>query len=334
MSGGLSEKIGLKYSKTSYVNLLEKLEKLVLENIEEEFFLIFDDLDEMNINLETESHYQKIINGLLYTANELNLLFRNHNKKCQIIIIIRDDIIDKLHITSTNSNKRISEKSIHLNWVVNKNVNPWEHPLSKLILYKVKVSNSKLQNKNDSEVYFKLFPNKVDDKYVTEYILDRTLGRPRDFIKFLNIVKEENPKSFFISKSMIKNSSTAYSNWFYDELLNEMSIHKDPIFINSSLRLIENYKQSKFTYLEIKNYYDENVESFKGITNLKECINFLYCFGILGNSWEDQNKKYNTNPKRRKFYKQSWSYRPDGNNNPDYTKEFIVHYGLRKKFSM
>lgn len=333
LTGEMSEKIGLAYSKSDYLEILEELETLVVNALNKNVFLIYDDLDEMRIDLSSEFKYQQLINGLLLTVSDMNIKYMSNKNRLQTIIVIRDDIASKIHPISGNSNKKMSENTIHLSWFEKNNSDPWKKTLTKLILFKAKASNNILSNISDADLYKKLFPEKADRKKdLTDSIFDRTHGRPRDFIAYINFAASKNPDSTCISKEMYLQASTEYSNWFYNEILNEMSIHKDTNFILDSLKLIASYKQNEFQFDELRNFYTKNINNFENINNFQECIDLLYTFGVIGNVWyvDIKNKKGKTTGKKLHH---SWSYRPDGNDSPDPTKTFIIHYGLRKKFS-
>ena len=127
---------------------------------------------------------------------------------------------------------------------------------------------------------------------------------------------------------MFRNYRTTYSKWFLEELKNELSIHKNPEYVRDMLKLLNDFSYRTFEFKDINDYFNLNRSHYSNISDLKDCIETLYKFGVIGNSWKPPGTK---SPKRLKF---SWGYQTDGNPSPDFQKKFTLHFGLRKAFSL
>lgn len=314
------------YKPKEYYNLLEQLSRFVIKalNTQKQIFLIYDDLDELEGRIDEDKFYRKLIVSMMETVKDLNFEIRKNTRSgSKIIMLIRDDIIDSLQSYSTNLNKLVTEAEVNLYWMDNSYNSPEKHPLMDLVLTKIQNSNSTLAHINKKKLYKSLFPKKIQDKEAIEYLLEHSFGRPRDIIRYLNIIKEEYPAATVFQPNFFKECGLKYSGWFYNELVNELSIHENSEFVNQSLELIKNFKKRTFDYNMICGYYNRNKELYPAISNIKDSIKCMYKFGVIGNSWMDGME-----------YKYSWGYRKDADNNPDYTKSFVVHFGLRKKFSI
>jgi len=320
-----TSQINKHFKPKEYFGLVDSLTKRVFRclNSKKQYTLIYDDLDELEGKIEEDKFYIKLILAMIESVRELNFDIRKKTKNnSKVIVLLRDDIIDSLQQYSTNLNKLISESEVQLYWL-NSSCDSLKHPLMELVLNKIQKSQVKFSTYSTKTVYGILFPKKVENKDVIRYLLDYSFGRPRDIIRYLNIIKERYPDANAFEPEHFKACKQEYSNWFYNELINELSIHENPSFVCQSLELIKNLKKRVFTYDEIKEYYAGNIELFPEIKNLKDAIKCMYKFGVIGNSWSVLGG-----------YRYSWGYRKDADSNPDYTKTFTVHYGLRKKFSL
>src|SRR5690606_16395497 len=141
---------------------------------------------------------------------------------------------------------------------------------------------------------------------------------------YLSIVIDNYPNSQFFDPRYFKDCAKEYSKWFYNELENEISISHNREMLFDCLRLINDLKRRTFHYDMIEEYFLENKSNYSNIKDLKEGLKHLYKYGVVGNSWRHKWKKYHY----------SWGYRDDANSEPNFTQFFVVHYGLRKYFSL
>lgn len=107
-------------------------------------------------------------------------------------------------------------------------------------------------------------------------------------------------------------------------MLNQASFYKSSSYSTQCLKLIAGIKRPSFSYNDIKALYEENKDSYNEIDNLDDAIHFLYRLGAIGNSWKAKKGKHRT----------CWYYKIDTIDEVDLSKNFTIHYGLRKKFSL
>jgi hypothetical protein len=184
----------------------------------------------------------------------------------------------------------------------------WSRPQLKSLL-DMRI-NQLLKNKyTNSEVFFEdIFPNKIDKVTPLDYILDRTLMRPRDAIIFVNECLIEAQGKTEITGSMIKQAELAYSQgrleslkfeWRTEHQLLEKYIellhHKNSKFKVSSildeeleqviLGLIEIPKEQGDLAVESANDYVKSSypSSLSFMTQVRQNILYtLYKIGIVG----------------------------------------------------
>lgn len=334
LSGEKSMSRSSTYEKREYYENLKYLKKLVKSILSKNMniIIVYDDLDSIEANVHLDAFYINLLSGLLKSAKSLNLELQNNNSnlgiRSKVIVLIRDDIVCHMQDYDTNLNK-VSSHFVDLDWLdKTKDDEPSQHPLMNLILHKIKKSVPEYSKLTNKKLYELLFPPKIRNKEAIYYLLDNSFGRPRDIIKFLNIVIESNSSSTSFSSKHFREGMKDYSNWFYDELRNEISIHHNAEFLRESLDLVKNIRKINFNIDDVKETYEKNKPNYTHIDDYNEAIKHMYKLGVIGNSWDSNNGV------GEKKFKYSWGYRKGADSEPDFSKTFVVHGALRSKFSL
>lgn len=318
------------YTKKPYYQVLDEVEGLILECLKfNKIMLMFDNLDDIGVNFyENDKHIKMLIKLLEELKTFNNKLYDKnlHGNRC--IILIRSDILSVLNMHSSNLNKLITDSEVNLYWIDKNYSRPENHILMDMLLTKIKNSTPKLETLDKKAIYDKFFHENIGGKNVINYLLDYSFGKPRDVIRYLNIIIENNPNGTCFSPEMFRNCRTAYSKWFLEELKNELSIHKNSEYVKDMFKLLTDFSCRTFVFNDIQKFFNLNKSHYPNITDIKDCIDILYTFGVLGNSWKIPGTQSN------RPLKYSWGYRNDGNSSPDFQKRFTLHYGLRKAFSL
>lgn len=309
------------YQQKNYYSVLSELKDLVFKLLNFiSIILIFDDLDELELKLDNENTDISLLLNLIYSVKTINSEMQEKGlNKSKCILLMRSDILSQLNKFTSNLNKSLDDGVITLYWIDKYYNNPYEHPLMKMILNKIRVSCQQFSSLSDATLYSNLFPSQVDNKDVVRYLIDYSFGRPRDIIRYLNIIIENNSNSTTFTSQMFANCKKDYSDKFCDELFNELHIHTSHKYTEELLSLLKDFNRKSFNLSQIEKFYNDNKNSYPTIINIRNAIKDLYRFGIIGNTWRKSNKP---------LY--SWAYRKDGNKEVDYTKRFTVHYGFRK----
>ncbi|QSX06372.1 hypothetical protein JYG23_02615 [Sedimentibacter sp. zth1] len=332
----LSRGTDVRYAKARFFDKLKRLKKLIFKQLKDNrVILIIDELDCLNISTKMDKNYIKCISSLLNTSKKINNEFSNENFKSKIIILLRDDIITYLNENDSNTNKSICCKDIVLDWWDTVDYNfPYKHPLMKMILLKIKNSNSYYKNKTDKEIYKTIFPKHVAGKDVLTYLLDNSFGRPRDIISYLNIIRDKEKSSTTFDPKYFKMYKRYYYKSFFNELKNEISIHENAPMLNDALKLLRDYKKTSFLFREIEDYFENNKEYYTNIDNLKEAIRCMYYQGILGNLWTRIVTNVEGTTTKKSYI--SWYYKTnlDPEPYPNFSNKFIVHKALLSNLSI
>lgn len=317
-SRGYEEEV--EYNRKTLQELCGELEGYVLKAAfkNEKLYIIFDDLDELDKTLQEGN--ENITINLIKTAKYINTEFSKRNISIKIILLVRSDILDNLQYYDSNLAKIKTSCGVELYWLLNTESAPEKNPLMNMVLHKIKTSCQELSQYSDKELYNKLFPEMVDRKKPLNYLLDHSFGRPRDIVMYLNHVMNEYPEESYFSAARLKQVKKLYASDLYDEMINQANFHRSVVYTKQCLDLLAGIDGVTFSYTDITNYYTNNRALFSEIDNLDTALSFLYRLGAIGNTW-NQGKR------------SSWAYRKDARDDIDKTKNFTIHYGIRKKFS-
>lgn len=314
--------------KGNYTNYLKSLENSVLnilnQNKNKTWYLIYDELDSF---FSTGIDYKNIILNLIRSIESINNNFLKYKIKCKVIICLRTDILNILNYP--NMTKLLSDSSLELSW----NEQDGLSPLIFLIAKKIKVSNiEKFENKDEKKVddildiFYSIFEKKVikinnKKMKIHNYILNKTLRRPRDIVHFFYCLHKNFGEAEKINEQMLFAVEKEYSSYFYQDIRSELSGHFESIEIDNCLEIIKKMERRTFTYEEI----EKKIESL-GINIEKNILNKLleklYEHGAIGNI-----EKINTGPNHTE--RPNWYYlNPSSFFKKD--KTIVLHYGLYK----
>lgn len=312
-----------------YFELLQELEHLIFEVAKYlDFFVFFDDLDELESRRFLSDSTEHIFITLLNTVQSLNMKLQEQgHKKSKVIVLLRSDILEDLNTRSSNLNKMIVDGCVNLNWI-KPSVHDENHPLMDLLLTKMQKSCFKQSRKTKKEIYEELF-EWFKRKAIIDYLMENSFGRPRDTIMFLNTIIREYPDANHFDHKMFESPECKkqYSKSFTNELKNELSIHFTEEEILDMFGLLEKQGKKAFSYNDVQEYYEQNKMLFPTILDLQETLKSMYKFGIIGNTWRiGKEGQYQ--------YRSAWAYREDGHADADFSKRFCVHIALRRELKV
>lgn len=272
-------------SRNNFYNLLPKLRKAVLDSIkgnERCITLCFDEIDNIeNVNINDNIFYRKVVTGLINAALKINNNFITMDEdNIKVIVVIRSDIVDKLQSFSSNLNK-ICESTVELDW--NSTRHSYEHPIMDLILTKIQSSNPDYSSFSKRELYFNMFDQSIMGMTPTDYLVSMGRGRPREVIRYLNIIKETYKDAPYFKEKYFRNTRQRYSKWLHREIRNEMALYFDGNYINEVFSFLKEFKKRSFFYDEIETYFNRNHAKYPNIGDLQQMIFTLYEFSVIGN---------------------------------------------------
>lgn len=301
-----------------YLSFLESLRETVgniLQTSCNKYILMFDELDD---RFRDQDLYKSSITSLIKAVHKINQGFGKAGVDAKAIIFLRSDIY--MLLNDPDLNKIRMDHAVEIDW---ERKTTQSSPIFSLIFLRIKKSVPALASLEDSTLYQILFPEIIrKDTDAARYILERTFFRPRDVITYLNLIVEQFPGKQVFGKSEIQALERKYSEYFLDEIKNELIGHLSAPEIKQGLLLLKQFNKQIFHYEEINAYFEKNLSSYKDI-RLKHILSVFFQFGILGNRWLVKKEEY--------FY--SFTHR-DPNLLLDFDKEIVLHLGFRKSLTL
>ena len=285
ISSDASQKIQRETSRYVSSELLKKQKELI-KIIEDEFsnenqikiIISIDDLDKSWLS-SSEIRYD-FINALLDAFKELINI-----KSVKILISIRTDIMMGIY----NNNLRQEEKDKAFILPIKWNRKEISEILDKRINHLIK---HKYQSRSDVK-FSEIFNFSIKNTTVNEYILDRTMLRPRDAIDFINICLSNSDGLNAMNENLVLQSEEEFYTSRKQALIKEwFSLYphiKDYIDGISFLSNIEfNILEDKSLFEKIEEFLilrskdNEGIEHNKIVTSPFDLVNIWFMIGIVG----------------------------------------------------
>jgi len=239
------------------IEKLAKIVNLLSEDIftdpQRRVYILIDRLDE---NWVEDGLRYKLIRALIETIRKFKKI-----EPVKIIITLRTDLLDRvLEKTRDSGFQREKYNSLFLN------VNWSKTKLTEAINLRI---NHLLKGKyTNSDVLFNdVFPSKIDKVTSEEYVIDRTLLRPRDVIVFINECFSEAQGKTEITPSIITSAEKAYSVGRLESLQYEWFVEHPNLgkYINILSHITNRFKVSELPkdelealILDLANEYNES----------------------------------------------------------------------------
>ncbi len=318
-----SEWLGAEYTKkygkeinTSivYHRVLEILiAKINRINSDSTYFLLVDELDEGY--KAKDSNIRLLILSLLWSIENLALLFKYDNIRLRCVLALRSDIYETLEDNDLN---KYDDYLIKLIW------NPkllGNYSILEIVNKRIVASYPQLAD--DENPWLKI-ANQYDRSIpirrggLWEFMYNRTYERPRDIIKFLKICQNKT-RSRILDYSIVKDTELDYSTWLWGEIRDEL--HSHLAVWQEALQAITRVNKGKFTREEYTYQLQASLKIVKWLeANYKtvdDLIEILFDYSIIGNYYPETERWI------FKYKDTTLAWDRDAN--------IIVHFGLVKK---
>jgi Cdc6-like AAA superfamily ATPase len=256
-------------------NMLDKFEHCIscLVNKSQLFktTILIDEIDDIWDHSEDS---KSLIIGLLNAVNKLNAAL---NPSVVILVFLRSDIWDSLGFASKDKYRSVDER---ISWS--------DVDLKQLIVNRGRFTANLLNDsRSNDDIIDILFDKKVKDHFSLDYIIDRTLKRPREVIQFCNLalsVAQDNGHSRITERDILA-AESRYSVWKLDDLLNEFSVQYP--FLRDALNIFDGFR-SFFTKSEIASKFEDSkrflASQFPKISDLdlNSFLQILFSIGFIG----------------------------------------------------
>ncbi|HUW97184.1 MAG TPA: hypothetical protein VMW58_15490 [Anaerolineae bacterium] len=196
----------------------QQVEPIVKQFVgERKVYVLIDHLDESWSTDNEETCL--LLAALIHEADRLNTYM---TPGLRIVVFLRSDIFDVVKLRDSEIDKR------------SKVTMQWTRPLLKEMIA-TRIASAKaldIADRGVDETWCDVFCAKVGDKDTADYILDRTLLRPRDVLQFCNRCLEQgqNERHDYVHEDDILAAELSYSEDFILDLFREYHIsHPDLI---------------------------------------------------------------------------------------------------------
>lgn len=208
----------------------------------ESYYILIDHLDERWVD---ESIKYKLINALVEALTKFRPI-----RTLKIIVALRTDVIERSIQENEDSafqREKFRDKLIPIEWS--------EKQLKELINKRIGYSFRRKYSPQRQVLFEDIFTQRVRNQSAFDYMVDRTLLRPRDFISFTNLCLEAAETKSEISPTDVVHAEVRYSQYRYEALLDEWRVAYPQL--QQIMPLIRN-RESSFRLNEIS---DETVDN-------------------------------------------------------------------------
>lgn len=302
----------------AYHHYLEDLREVVLgllASSKSQYTLFYDDLDD---RFRDDPTYRNNIISLLKAADKLNLSLLERKINAKAALLLRSDIFAILNDPDLNKIKMVN--GLIIDWG---NVASDQSPLFDLVITKTKASIPDLNGMERGKIFNLLFPQDIRYIHPARFLLERTFFRPRDVVTYLNLIIQKHPSTEYFGWKGFVEVKKAYSEYFFQEVRNELSGHLDDEEIDKGTLLLKQFNRYHFPYKDISTYFEENKLNYNNL-DLDKLLRVFFRFSVIGNKWFNEYKN-------KDYY--SWAYR-DNKAELDLNKGLVVHLGLREELSL
>lgn len=282
---------------------------------ESKYYIFLDELDE-EFKAEDASN-KTLILSLLRAVENLNQFFKMETEiSFRPLTALRSDIYSTLQ--DDNDINKLHDFVFKLDWSININdTSPNDMSIINII-------NKRISCSINSDTTWQHIVNDDSPSYIKgglwDFITARTFSRPRDVIKYLKICESKKPL-YDLCFEHVEKSETAYSEWFYNEIRNEIYTHL-PVWDEalSIFRDIGYFRCSKSDFIE-RACTRPKINRFLSSNNkiIDELIEQLFNFSLIGNI-DDKGR---------------WSFKYKDDDviwNRD--ADLMLHFGISKKFRL
>ena len=267
-----------------FLEKLNQLESFLLEISDyplykdKQFKIYIDKVDDIWSNDEVSNN---LVSGLLLGAYDIHSKF----KKIKCVTFLRTDIYQLLDF---HNKDHLRSEELEIAWT--------KESLKELIFKRVE------KHILPEQIEDKIFAGKIDDKPLLDYMIERTLFRPRDLIQFCNeaLYSAKNKKSERILEEHILIAEAKYSRWKIEDLVREYKSNYS--FLNQILNYGKElgFNKTIITRKEFSENYEtlneglEGKQSFFKKINYESLLDILYDINLIGVLRKDNiSFKYN-----------------------------------------
>ncbi len=288
------------------------------------YYIYIDELEAYYGNDTVFKRDLRLIRDLLFTVKKLNIVMAmTESADTKIICSIRTEIVNAINrfIVSKELNKITSGFDVPLKWDYT-NTNSFNHPIMQILVKRIEYGERKKGDfRSEKKLIEKWFPEKIDNTYAANFLLNNSWCKPRDIVRLIQAAQSNLTSSNDkFNQSVIDTSRKKYSQESLIEIQEEMKALYTPNEIDCIISCLTGFKRV-FSFDEIKNKVNKFYKNSVLDTRLAEVLKDLYRLGIVGNHIP-----------KSKFYR--WQHKGDDEFILDDTWMIIIHPALLSALSV
>ena len=259
--------------------------------------LLVDQLEKVWSN---DRNSDLMVIGLLLASKHISNTFSNIIFP---VIFLRLDIYDLLQFQNRDF---FRGEEMHIAWNANALLN----------LAHARAQASIGSNISPEYLWEEIFPKKINNKKITDFIIQHTLMRPREVIQLCNACVDSANKNGHnrILEDDVREALRLYSNWKVSDLVSEYQINYPflsrlfVLFTNSSFLVSRTILEQKLNKIadSLTVQYKEYANSF----SLNGILSILYGIGFLGVIRNNQATYGHIDPRTIEFYEVQFVIHP------------------------
>ena len=187
--------------------IMDFLAEDVFGDIDEKYYIIIDDLD---TDWASSKVRYKLIRALIETVNKFRKI-----SNLKIVIGLRADLLETVLQNTASSGfqtEKYEDMFLRMNWDKDELIEMADRRLNEIF---------KDQYQNRTISFYDVFPLNVSKEPSFDFILDRTLHRPRDVIAYINEVLRLMRGPTIITQKIVRDAEASYSKNRFRSLTDE-----------------------------------------------------------------------------------------------------------------
>lgn len=281
------------------------LTKEIEEKLDKKVIIFIDEL-ELSRARSTYEIDKTLIKNLFLATKSINQI----NNNLHIVLAARDEVLYNLR--GDEINKLRDDFGVSMNWW-NTNDITVNHNLWKVMFKKIRYSMDLKGENNlrlsDSDLWKRWFPFNFYGKEAWKVFFELTWARPRDFVRLLNLMKENAYQSDTFTENSYNMAVRTYSERAFNEISEELATIFDDQKMDIIIRIIQrlgiNFTEDEFITISKELSLDDPVK----------VIDEMYRVSFVGNHYRINGKSV-------------WRFFYRNNKHPDRSQAFEVHAAL------
>lgn len=285
------------------------------------YYIFIDELEAYYGDRDVFLRDLRMLRDLIFAVKYFNtLFFVNGMVNTKIICSIRTEILEAISrfVVTKEVNKAIDGFVTPLTWNYT-NTNSANHPILQILLRRIMIAEGDT-NQNFQDVYERWLPEKINNTYAANYILNNSWNKPRDIVRLVKTAQDSlHHDSCMFSQAVFDSIRKDYSKDSLEEIKEELRALYKTEDLNQIINCFMGY-ESVFSYSEIqeriKQYFSGSILD----TNTTQVFQDLFRTGFIGN-YSKKTRRYR------------WNHKGDGEIiiSPDW--DIMIHRALQPALS-